>query len=302
MIPPPELPEPPILRPYEDGAFRMALGLGTVPTREWLRVDRLYGPEVAERRALIAERAREVVIGLPEAAEAGAELLGAVAANLAEHHPAWFGWEGGRLANRLLGEDVEIAGAEAPLATLGRLVQEDFCLMRVEGGVPRLVAGVLCFPNRWRLAEKIGLPLGGVHGPVPLYAERLQRPVDRFLALLAPGKIAVRANWSVLDDPALHQPVGHGRRKASSLRAEEAGARLFLRVERQSFVRLPRSGAVVFGIRSYVWPLGVVVAAEGEAARLRAAVLAMPEAMAAYKSLLPFRAALLEYLEARAAG
>ena len=38
---------------------------------------------------------------------------------------------------------------------------------------PVFTAGVLCFPSRWRLMEKIGKPLSAVHGPVPLYADRL---------------------------------------------------------------------------------------------------------------------------------
>lgn len=296
------LPDPPLLRPYEDGPYRVAMGLVTIPAQEWLRIDRLYPREMAERRALIATRPEEVVLALPGTSGAQAELLSAVVDNLVLHRPGLFDRQAGWLTNRLTGERWDVQGTDAPLTVLGQLVQEDFCLLRVEEGVPQLVAGVVCFPNRWRLADKIGLPLAGVHRPVPLYGERLQRPVDRFLSLLRPGRIALRANWSLVDDPALHQPTGHGRQESSDITAEDAGERLFLRVERQTFMRLPQTATVVFGIHTYVSPVAAVVRPPGEAARLRDAVLALPPDMTRYKSLLPFRTALLAYLEAQGAG
>lgn len=290
------LPEPSLHQPYEAGPFRMAMGLSTVPPAEWLPPDRLYHDEVAQRRRLLAERPHEVLLALPGSEAAQAELLRAVAANLAEHHPRHFVRQADGLANLLTGETLRTEDVPSPLAVLGGLVQEDFCLLRIEDGTPVLVAGVLCFPNRWRLADKIGQPLAGVHVPVPIYAERLQRPVDRFLSLLRPGRIARRRNWSIVDDPTLYQPGGHDRADPSGLMVEEAGERLFLRVESQSLTRLPESGDVVFAIRTSVAPLSAVTAAPGEAARLKEAVLALPEEMARYKSLLPFRGALLAYL------
>lgn len=302
MTPTLALPDPPVLRPYENGPYRMAMGLVTIAATEWLRIDRLYPEEMTQRRSLIAIKPEEVVLALPGTSEAQAELLEAVVGNLVQNQPDLFDRQDGSLVNRLTGEHWDIEGTASPLAVLGQLVQEDFCLLRVEDGAPRLVAGVLCFPNRWRLADKIGLPLAGVHVPVPLYGERLQRPVDRFLSLLQPGRIALRANWSLVDDPTLHQPTGHGRQDSSNMTAEDAGERLFLRVERQTFVRLPQTEAVVFGIRTYVTPLAVVLALPGEAMRLREAVLALPPEMMRYKSLLPFREVLLSYLAAREPG
>ena len=58
---------------------------------------------------------------------------------------------------------------------------------------------------------------------------------------------------------------------------------------------------MLFGIRVYVYPLTRIAADRATAARLGEAVRALPEATAHYKSLLPFRAALLDWLYARAA-
>src|SRR3546814_15752544 len=66
----------------------------------------------------------------------------------------------------------------------------------------------------------------------------------------------MRLNWSVMDDPALFQPAGHGRAGHDpAITAENAGEMLWLRIERQTFLRLPASGALVFGIRTIVDPL-----------------------------------------------
>ena len=159
-------------------------------------------------------------------------------------------------------------------------------------------AAVLCAPSRWRLHEKIGRPLADIHDQVPLYADRLAAPVDRFMRALKPGKLAERLNWSVTDDPALFQVEGKHRTGLDpGFTPASAGARLWLRVERQTLSRLPADGFVLFTIRVHSYPLRRVAAQPGAAARLAEAVRAMPPAMAAYKSLPPFRDALLAYLD-----
>jgi hypothetical protein len=109
-----------------------------------------------------------------------------------------------------------------------------------------------------------------------------------------------RLNWSVLDDAALFQPAGRGRTERDpSITPENAGDRLVLRVERQTLRRLPDSGAVLFTIRLYVRPISTVVCTPELAARLAGAVRALPPDMQNYKSILPFRAALLDHLDQR---
>jgi hypothetical protein len=61
--------------------------------------------------------------------------------------------------------------------------------------------------------------------------------------------------------------------------------------------RLPETGAVLFGIRVHVYPLDRVIDSSDRAATLAEAVRALPAEVQHYKSLLPFRAALLAWLE-----
>ena len=63
-----------------------------------------------------------------------------------------------------------------------------------------------------------------------------------------------------MDDPTLFQPTGKWRTAHDATITEQnAGERLFLRVERQTLRRLPDSGAVLFGIRVHVYPLADAV-------------------------------------------
>ena len=291
------LPAEAVFLPFEPGPYRMAMGLVTVPEAEWFEIDTLYPAQMAERRRLLADRRAEVFAAEPASAPARAETLAMVLEHLTRLRPEWFQRDGDTVHVRLTGERLEIAAYD-PLECAGRLVQEDLCLIEASPEGPRLTAAVLCFPSRWRLAEKIGRPLALVHDAVPLYAERLARPVDRFMAHVRPGAVVARVNWSVLDDPALFQPGGKGRvAHDASITADNAGERLFLRVERQTLRRLPVSGAVVFGIRVHVYPLACAVTTEESAAVLAGAVRALPEAMARYKSVPPFREALLGWLD-----
>lgn len=291
------LPPETVYRPFAPGPYRMAMDLLTVAASAWFEIDSRYPDEMAERRLLLGTRHKEVFAALPVSDAARAEALEMIVAALTLCHPAWFSRDGSAVRNHLTGESWA-AGSMDPLELAGRLVQEDLCLIQGSDDGPVFTAAVLCCPSRWRLADKIGKPLAAVHGPVPLYADRLARPVDRFFRHLKPGHIAARLNWSLLDDPALFQPVGKWRVEDNAgITAENAGGRVFLRVERQTLRRLPVSDAVLFGIRVHVYPLERVAGRPEDASALAAAVRALPPDIQHYKSLLPFKQPVLAWLD-----
>lgn len=291
------LPREKIHLPFDAEPYRMAMGLTAHAPSELIELDDRYPAEMGERRRLLAAHRDEVLIAAPGSEAAGREMLSHLAIYLPARFPEIFARTPGALVNRMTDETLTLADHD-PLELAGRLVQEDLCLIDPTDAGPILMAGVVCFPSRWRLAEKIGKPLPSVHEHVPLYAERLARPVDRFMAYVKPGKLAVRLNWSIMDDPALFQLAGKFRGEHNAaITPDNASEGLFLRVERQSLSLLPDSGYVLFGIRVHVYKLARVVAQPAIAARLAAAVRELPEEMARYKSLLPFRDALLTHLD-----
>jgi dimethylamine monooxygenase subunit A len=284
---------------FLDGPYRLAMGLHALAPDDWLELGTDAPQQMAERRRLLAERPAEVVAALPESVPAQHELFALVQGHLAEHFPALWQRVGAALINRDTGERFPGAPAEPP-ATLGRMVQEDFCLLQASPAGYRLTGAVLCFPAHWRLADKLGRPLDVIHAPVPDFDVRLARPVDRFFASLQAPRPVWRVNWSLVDTPELFRPPEH-RALPKKIDATRAGEQMWLRVERQTLRRLAGCGDVVFGIRTYLEPLADVTEAPELAQALALRVREMPPAMAAYKGIAANREPLLAYLERRAA-
>ena len=134
-----------------------------------------------------------------------------------------------------------------PLASLGNLVQEDFCLLEKRGDEHVLTGAILCFPASWTLSEKFLKPLGVIHRPVAPYDGDMARRVQRMFDAIRPEQPLWRANALFYDDPTLFAPLAEAQPHA----APSPDAR-YLRSERQSLVRLPKSRAVVFSIHTYM--------------------------------------------------
>ncbi len=187
----------------------------------------------------------------------------------------------------------------------GRLVQEDLCLMaeEPESGEYRLVGASVCFPSRWRPAEKLGQNLDGIHGPVPRYDTTLSSPMQRFFARLKADRPVWRVGWSVADSPDLFLPGQHGgvqqnpAHVAAHITAANAGENLWLRVERQTLRRLPLSGQILFTIRIYVNSLADAAGTPEDAAHLAASFRHMAPDFRAYKGITPVADAAIAWLD-----
>jgi hypothetical protein len=169
--------------PWMVPAQRRLPGVQPLDMSDWLIVDEAYGGQMALRDRVLAEK-REHVLARTEGSEAAeGETLETVLAHL----PEGFTRDGPRIT-RPDGEVVDLFG-DTPLAVAGRLVQEDICLLeRPEGGYEHLLsAAILCFPASWTLAEKIGRPLGAIHGPVPDYDPGMAARVQRMFDAIRPG-------------------------------------------------------------------------------------------------------------------
>ena len=162
----------------------------------------------------------------------------------------------------------------------------------------RLAAAVLCFPTRWRLADKLGRPMGPIHAPVPGYAARIGAAVDRVMQGLAPGRPVWRQNWSLLDSPALYQPERLAL--TEPLTEDDVGTRMWLRSERQTLTRLPLSGDVLFTIGIRQCTLEALSREPGSAQRLLEQLRSLPQALREYKGLAASGTLIERWLERRA--
>lgn len=280
--------------PFEAGPHRLQMGLMALKPEDWIEIDETLAATLIAKRRLLAERHDEVFAALPDTEAAGAEVLDLLAAHLPKRFPTQYPRMNTTIAVAATGELVGIgAPGVHPLETASRLVPEDLCLMRRTGSGYILAAACVCFPSRWRLADKIGRSLAAIHTPVPGYAESLGRPVERFFDKIVADRPVWRLNWTIHADPQPFQPVSP---KPQGLDAAGFAARVSLRVERQTLRRLPKSGDVLFTIRTYITPLGEIAKDADAAQRLAAAIEALPPALREYRSLTQFADALVAWL------
>lgn len=229
--------------PWHDPSFRRLPGMRALGADDWLMVDEAYAAQMALREALIETRRDEVLACPPGAGAAAEEALGAVLGLLRRR--ADFAVTG-EAVRRPDGRTVGIDGRD-PLGTLGRLVQEDICILERRGEEHVLTAAVLAFPSGWTLAEKLGRPLSRIHRPVPSYGEDIARRVQRLFDGLKAGRPMMRSNLLRHSDAALFAP-----RPEAAPRTPPEGEARYLRSERQCLVRLPRTEAVIFTIHTTI--------------------------------------------------
>ena len=287
--------------PFADGNYSFGLGLAPMREETWLDIDDSYVAEMSEKARRLRDEYADVFIALPESRPGQAEVLELLLQHLAAYYRNSFrvSDSSDRVENLINGETWRIKDfVDGPLDLAGRLVQEDLCLMSPSStGAFVLSAGSLCFPFRWELKDKIGLPMAAVHQPVPGYDEKLAVPADRYMVQLKWDKPSWRCNWNIVDAPDLYlkQPAG-AQASNNSITAGNAGSKLWIRCERQTLRKLPKSGDVLFTIRTYVRPLSDLEALPTAARGLAQALEKVPLELRVYKSQLPIREALLGYL------
>ncbi len=270
--------------PYRDGPsprsaveFRWRLGLRPLAPADWFE----FGPGadelIAAKPDLMAGRADTVFATIDDGVLDEAREV----AELAEEHLAQHHADRAAVVDRTL----------HPLDAAARLVPEDLVLLVERHGRLVFGGGSVCFPNRWDLRSKLGLTMAEVHTPVPRLNDQLADPIDDALRRLDPARSFWRLGWTLIDTPDHFTPVDAGDRPAEQAKPSD----LYVRVERETLRRLPRTGAIVFTIRTYVTPLPAV--ADMGRAELAAAVAAWPGDVLAYKGLASVAEELVRYLE-----
>ncbi|SDZ13721.1 Protein of unknown function [Jannaschia faecimaris] len=234
--------------PWDDPALSRMPGMRPVKGA-WPVVDDAYAAQMAERARLMREYRAAIWAEVPGAEEALAELLATVLAGL----PQAFCRDGDSVTCPD-GRVVSVSGH--PFEVINQMLQEDVMLLDRPSTATEhvLIAGLLCFPAYWTLAEKIGRPLTRIHEPVPGYdgdvALRVQRLFDRVPA----GRAMWRANILPHTEAILHRPRPTARHGTTTAR--------YIRSERQTVLRLPQTGAVMFAVHTYLVPINCLTPAQ----------------------------------------
>ena len=283
-------------RPYDGSSQPFTVGLKPIGEEDWPEPDAFLADHLAEKERLFAKEPAAVFRAEDDTGAAQCEVLEFVRDNLERFHPESHAIDEMTARLRSSGRFVSLTATPA-LLTASSLIQEDLVIMRPGPDGYRMVAASLCFPSSWRLSEKFGLSMTGIHESVPGFnGERMGQVVARLFENLQSDQLMCRFNWSIYADGNLHHPWP---KRISFDVSTEAIARLFLRVERQTLRRLPRCGDILFTIRIHHDPLSMLAAQPDRAniaSGLRQQLLALDHSQLTYKGLVAARDEIAEAL------
>ncbi|MBN3854907.1 DUF3445 domain-containing protein [Paraburkholderia sp. Ac-20340] len=302
--------------PFPEDCYQYSVNIEPATPREtgsvfehWFDIDEHYRSEIAER-ALVLESDPRRSIQMPHMQTASWDALELIMENLAADYPDWFALQRDGMrwqwTNRALGieQSFEFGNDStlpyAPLEYIVRQTQGDFALLDQRDGDLYMDAGVITGPADWSLAFDAGMSFKQWHAPVPLAHQMgvFDRALKYLLGVQA-GAPVRRLNWTLTVNPRLdtspetYHTWGSDR---GTITAANAGELMHLRVELQLMVRLPRSNALMFSIRTYLCSFADLCTNPAWAQRLHRVLRDLPEPIADYKGMTRYRAALVEWL------
>ena len=272
-------------------------------------VDEHYVSEMKDRAMVLADDPLRCQ-SLPHMNLAGWDLLELIMVAKSEDYPDLFelhrdgnSW---RWINKPMGIDHTFTFLDnttlphGPMEYITRQTQGDFAVLDQRDNNLWMDAGMVTTQADWSLDFDIGMNFFEWHAPVPLAHELgiFQRAL-KFLMNVQQGSPARRLNWTMTVNPNLDtSPENYhkwGPEKATITR-ENVGQKQYLRVELQTFFRLPRSNALVFPIRCYLIKLEDLVTIPKWGKRLHRVIRDLPEELATYKGFIRNRPIIVEYL------
>ncbi|BAU75892.1 heme-dependent oxidative N-demethylase family protein [Metapseudomonas furukawaii] len=272
-------------------------------------VDEHYLSEMAERARVLEQDPQRCLV-MPHMAQAAWDTLEMLMEHLARDYPQHFrlGRQGSawHWQNLALGIDQRFTFGDPatlpcePLEYITRQMQGDFAVLDQRDGDLFMDAGMVTCPADWSLRFDAGMSFKQWHSPVPMAHQMgvFDRAL-KYLLNIQVGHPVRRLNWTLTINPRLdtspetfHQ-WGGDRGKVTP---ENVGRLVHLRVELQLMARLPRSNALLFGIRTYLISLDELVTNPAWAQRMHRVMRDLPDPIADYKGITRYRQTLVDWL------
>ncbi|KAH8173685.1 hypothetical protein LIA77_07940 [Sarocladium implicatum] len=271
--------QPRQLRPFK-GVYHITMGIQADEPANLITVDKDYLSRVETRRTIIEEQGSRVHGCLPTGDSAVRELYAFLMRQyLPQQYPNLFKLaRGGKsIVNSATSKEFPTEWTDADpngaLRNLAETVEEDMFLLHDAPDGHFSDAFVCCFPSGFDPSEKLGKLLKDIHGPVPAY-EKIGASMERFFKKLEVGKNVKRTNWSVQTHARLFAATGNhitDQDKSLLTVKDIEPEECFLRVELQTLMRLPKTRAILFSFKTYLYPIPDVKA-EGSGEQLAEAI------------------------------
>ncbi|KAL6903923.1 hypothetical protein GGI43DRAFT_306737 [Trichoderma evansii] len=254
--------EPTKYRPFKS-IYHITMALKADTPSELITVDTDYLNRVSLRRQIISQHGELVHACLPAGAEAVRELYQLLLQDyLPSRFPTMFQLQdqGRRFKNLVTGQTFPTAVPEDPAAalrTIAETVEEDMFLLVGEPEGHRAVAFQCCFPSGFDPSSKVGKLLKEIHSPVPSY-DKIGPSMERFFSKIEVGKNVKRTNWGIQTDGDLFHYERHDGPANDAPKPAEAEtdmSKAYARVELQTLSRLPKTRAVLFSFKTYLYSL-----------------------------------------------
>ncbi|RFU28100.1 hypothetical protein B7463_g8239, partial [Scytalidium lignicola] len=322
---------PPKYRAFRYSYTRHTIEVKKLDADSWVLLDNQFPRYHRAKIARLAERGDRIVKTLPSAQEAAKELCQDLSEFLSRRYPQLYkitrsktdhnGWynEGSivRITIPAVEADYDLT-REDPLTVAGLLQPADLNILLKAPNNEYILSGMMLgIGGGQRLKDKLGKSLADLHlGNVPHYAAQLQRPLDRFLSKLkveAPIyrnttaiSIHDELHWPAITmgpeddyDPIIHGPGvdTEGYKTFKPPKPITKIEQLFFRQERQTLRRLPKSGAIVWAVHTYIEPLAEVLGEAGIPGRLASLIRSWDDETGAHKGRHLYSDFLLPHLD-----
>lgn len=301
--------EPAKFRPFKP-QYAMTMALEKADFQEWLLLENTYDRMTTHRSEIAKNHSQDVnlVVDDPRTTAAVYELYDTVVGYMFTKWPQYFSRDGKNVKN-LIKNTTFPANAERSKQSPKRLleylaenVEEDFIVLEYDENEEEYIAKAATFiaPSGFVPAEKVGIKLSDIHGPVPKYDEKLKLSMNRFFRRIETGQLVKRFNWTIQNSDKIYLPKGShagAAEKVERLHAKDLDFdhTVHFRVERQTLSRLPKSRFLVFTIRTYLTPLSQLKK-EGLGERLVEAIHGLPSYIKQYKRADAWGPAVEEYM------
>ena len=247
--------------PFNGERGRLRLGLSSISIADWIQYEGDFASRIGDKKKLINHDRQRVLHALPESIFAQQELLALVLEYLRNHKADQFSISADKIFSVRENKNYKISDYEiAPLELVSYLAADDFCLLHEDEEDYKLVAACVCAPTWWDLSEKMNKPLTCIHAPITNLEESIGCMIRHFLKNLSYAEIYQRSNWFLITRPdiCVFTESFNLNEDSKSIHSENIENHLYLRTERQTFRKLKKSGYIVFAIKVYTAPIGII--------------------------------------------